>query len=285
MNLHKDLTTQEVNALAAGVEDVLRQLIRPLLGSMSLERMEELLRLVFLEEAERHAHLEKPERAVQVGQLALLTGTDSRRLNKLRGQLSGGERSHFTSKMTPTTQLLDLWSTDPAYVDEQTDQPRALPVTGDAPSLEALMKTSKFIRGVTPRSVADRLVLSGNATEDEAGHLHMVTEKFMPNVTGDVVGAIEVGFIAVERLVETVLTNLESLDTDGPKLYQRAFWTNRLAPHRREEFQDRLTALMEEFEEHGNEVLRELEMNIESPSQVTGGYGLYYFEDRPEEDG
>lgn len=282
MDLHKDLTAQEINALGAGIEGVLRRLIRPLLGSMSLERMEELLRLVFLEEAEKHLHKEYPGRSVPVSQMALLTGTDSRRINKLRGQLGSGERdTHFTSKMTPTTHLLDVWSTDPVYVDELSGQPMALRVTGEAPSLEALMKTSKFIRGVTPRSVADRLVLSGNATEDENGRLHMVTEKFMPNVTGDVQGAIEVGFIAVEHLVDTVLANLENVDGEGMRLYQRAFWTNRLAPHRREEFRDRLTALMEEFEEAGNEVLRELEMNIESPSQVTGGYGLYYFEDRP----
>jgi hypothetical protein len=253
---------------------------------MSLERMEELLRLVFLEEAEKHLHREYPDRSVPVSQLALLTGTDSRRLNKLRGQLGGGEGAQtFTSKMTPTTHLLDLWSTDPGYLDEATGQPLALPVSGEAPSLEALMKSSKFIRGVTPRSVADRLVLSGNAREDDDGRLHMVTEKFMPNATGDVEGAIEVGFIAIGHLVDTVLTNLERLDSRGPRLYQRAFWTHRLAPHRRAEFQDRLTALMEDFEERGNTVLRELEMNMETPSQVTAGYGLYYFEDRSRDEG
>lgn len=284
VNLHKDLTSQEVSALGAGFEGVLRRLIRPLIGSISLKRMEEMLRLVFLEEAEKHLRREYPGRSAPVSQMALLTGTDPRQLNKLRAQSSytGGERAtSYTSKMTPTTHLLDLWSTDPAYVDDARGQPVALPVTGEAPSLEALMKESKFIRGVTPRSVADRLVLSGNATEDGEGRLHMVTEKFMPSVTGDVEGAIEVGFIAIERLVETVVTNLEHLEDEVTPLYQRAFWTHRLAPHRREEFQDRLTRLMEDFEESGNAVLRELEMSLESPSQVTGGYGLYYFEERP----
>lgn len=283
MDLNKDLTAQEINALGVGVETVLRRLIRPLLGSMSLERLEELLRLVFVEEAERHLRREFAGRSSPVSQMALLTGMDTRRLNRLRsGPAYGaeGERGGgFTSNMTPTTHLLDLWSTDPAYLDDDSGQPVTLPVVGPAPSLEALMKSSKFIRGVTPRSVADRLVLSGAATEGDDGALRMVTEKFLPKASGDVEGAIEVGFHAIGRLVDTVITNLENIDRDAPRLYQRAYWTNRLAPHRQDEFRERLTALMSEFEDRATGVLADMEMNIESPSQVTGGFGLYYFED------
>jgi hypothetical protein len=287
MNLHKDLTAQEVTALGAGVESVLRRLIRPLLGSMSLARMEELLRLVFIEEAERHLRREYPGRSAPVSQMALLTGLDTRQLNKLRSRLGlvdRGERSDaFSSNVTPTTHLLDLWSTDPGYTDPNTGQPCALEITGPAPSLEALMKSSTFIRGVTPRSVADRLVLSGSATETEDGRLHMVTEKFLPSASSDVEGAIEVGFHAIGRLVDTVVTNLERLGSETPRLYQRAYWTNRLAPHRQEEFRARMNELMADFEDEGTQILMEMEMKIEAPSQVTGGFGLYYFEENPGE--
>lgn len=283
MNLHKHLKAQEVNALSAGLEAVLRRFIRPLIGSMSLARLEELLRLVFVEEAERHLRREYPGRSAPVSQLALLTGLDTRQLNKLRSRPGFGERggriSGFASKITPTTHLLDLWSTDPDYTEMESGQPRPLAITGPAPSVEALMRSSTFIRGVTPRSVADRLVLSGAATEDDEGRLRMVTEKFLPSASGDVEGAIEVGFHAIGRLVDTVFTNLERLGTDKPRLYQRAYWTNRLAPHRQAEFRTRLTGLMADFEDQGTAVLTDMEMKIESPSQVTGGFGLYYFED------
>jgi len=282
LNLHKQLKSQEVGALGAGLEAVLRRFIRPLIGSMSLARLEEMLRLVFVEEAERHLRREYPGRSVPVSQLALLTGLDTRQLNKLRSRAGFGEGgkgiSGFSSNITPTTHLLDLWSTNPDYTEAESGQPRPLAITGPAPSLEALMRSSTFIRGVTPRSVADRLVLSGAATEDDGGNLHMVTEKFLPSVPGDVEGAIEVGFHAIGRLVETVFTNLERLGTDQPRLYQRAYWTNRLAPHRQAEFQARLGDLMADFEEQGTAVLTEMEMKIEAPSQVTGGFGLYYFE-------
>lgn len=285
MDLHKELTAQEVAALGAGVESVLRRLIRPLLGSMSLARMEELLRLVFIEEAERHLRREYPGRSAPVSQMALLTGLDTRQLNKLRSRLGlvdRGERSDaFASNVTPTTHLLDLWSTDPDYTDPDTGQPCTLSITGPAPSLEALMKSSTFIRGVTPRSVADRLVLSGSATELEDGRLRMVTEKFLPSASSDVEGAIEVGFHAIGRLVDTVVVNLERLGSESPRLYQRAYWTNRLAPHRQDEFRARLTELMATFEDEATEVLTEMEMKIEAPSQVTGGFGLYYFEEMP----
>lgn len=291
MDLQKELKSQEVSALGNGVVSVLRRLVRPLIGVMSLARLEELLRLVFVEEAERHLRKEYPDRSVPVGQMALLTGLDTRQLNRLRarpGYGGEGERGGFTSTMTPTTHLLDLWSTDPAYLDDATGQPRPLDVFGPAPSLEALMKASRFLRGVTPRSVADRLVLSGSATEDGNGRLHMVTEKFLPSASSDVEGAIEVGFHAIGRLVDTVIANLEQLGgADAPRetdrLYQRAYWTNRLAPHRRDEFRDRLTALMTEFEDQGTRLLTDMEMKIESPSQLTAGFGLYYFEDRAED--
>lgn len=285
MDLNKDLTAQEITALGTGVETVLRRLIRPLLGSMSLERLEELLRFVFVEEAERHLRREFAGRSSPVSQMALLTGMDTRQLNRLRGRpaygAEGDRGGGFASNMTPTTHLLDLWSTDPAYLDETSGQPIALPVSGPAPSLEALMKASKFIRGVTARSVADRLILSGAATEGDDGALLMVTEKFLPKASGDVEGAIEVGFHAIGRLVDTVITNLENIDRDAPRLYQRAYWTNRLAPHRQDEFRERLTELMKAFENEATTVLADMEMNIESPSQVTGGFGLYYFEDAP----
>ncbi len=282
MDLHKDLKSQEVTALGAGVASVLRRLVRPLIGVMSLARLEEMLRLVFVEEAEKHLREEFPGRSVPVSQMALLTGLDTRQINKLRqhpGYRSEGERDgDFQSNMTPTTHLLDLWSTDPAYLDEA-GQPLALEVFGEHASLEALMKSSRFIRGVTPRSVADRLVLSGAATEDDSGRLHMVTEKFLPSASSDVEGAIEVGFHAIGRLVDTVIDNLEQLGSDDPRLYQRAYWTNRLAPHRREEFRERLIALMTDFEEQGTALLSDMEMKIESPSQRTAGFGLYEFED------
>lgn len=287
MNLHKDLTAQETTALAEGVISVLRRLIRPLIGSMSLARLQELLRIVFVEEAERRLREEFAGRSVPVSQLALLTGMDTRQLNKLKAHPGFGRdldsRDRFESSMTPSTHLLDVWSTDPSYLDPDSGQPIVLPVTGEAPSLEALMKASRFIRGVTARSVADRLVLSGAATEGRDGRLRMVTEKFLPSQTGDVEGAIEVGFHAIGRLVDTVITNLETLDTDQPRLYQRAYWTNRLAPHQQEAFRERLTGLLSEMEERGTAMIADMEMKIESPSQVSGGFGLYYFEDDPSE--
>jgi len=283
MDLHKRLNNQEVSALSLGVEAVLRRLIRPLIGSVSLARLQEMLRLVYVEEAEEHLRGEYPDRSVPVGQMALLTGMDTRQLNRMRRKPGGTygreDDSRYTNQVTPTTHLLDLWSTDPELVDQDSGQPLPLAVFGKERSIEALMKSSTFIRGVTPRSVADRLVLSGSATETADGRLNMVTDKFLPSHSKDMEGAIEVGFHAIERLVDTVVTNLDHLGTATPRLYQRAYWTNRLAPHRRDEFQQRLHELLADCEDQGTTALAEMEMRIESPSQLTAGFGLYYFED------
>lgn len=283
MDLQKSLTTQEIATLSRWVQAVLRRLIRPLIGSISLARLQEMLRLVFIEVAEEHLRNEYPDRSAPASQMALLTGLDSRQINRLRRSPRSDDaredRKRYQHSMTPSTNLLDRWSTDPALLDEASGQPRALEVFGETASIEALMRASSFIRGVTPRSVADRLVLCGAATEDEDGRLHMVTEKFLPSASSDVEGAIEVGFYAIARLVDTVVTNLENLDTESPRLFQRAYWTHRLAPQQQELFRERLTALLSDCEDQGTSILTEMEMKIDSPSQLSAGFGLYYFED------
>ncbi len=285
MDLQKSLNTHEVSALSRGVQAVLRRLIRPLMGSISLARLQEMLRVVFIEVAEEHLSQEFPDRSPPVGQMALLTGLDSRQINRLRRSSKAGSNSRqsnarYQHSMTPTSLLLDKWSTDPELVDEESGQPRALTVFGEEASIEALMRSTSFIRGVTPRSVADRLILSGTVIEDDDGRLHMVTEMFLPSASSDFEGAIEAGFDAIERLVETVVTNLENPGAEVPRLYQRNFWTYRLAPHQQQALRERLEALLTECEGQGKAILADMEMKIESPSQVTAGFGLYYYEDQ-----
>ncbi|KAA9130998.1 hypothetical protein F3N42_11660 [Marinihelvus fidelis] len=287
MSLQKTLKPQDVAALSSGVESLLRRLIRVLVGHMSLTKLEELVRLVFVEESERQLRREFPNKAPPMSQLALLTGLDSRPLGKIRshpayGQERGPEAS-FMRNFTSTTRLLDKWSTDPGYLDESTGRPLPITIQGQAPSIESLMKSAGFIRGVTARSVAERLELGGAATWDrKTGVLTLVTEKFLPSTNADLAGAVEVGFNAIGHLVDTVLTNLERLDEGQPRDYQRAYWSNRIAPHQVEAFQARITQMMTEFEDQGLALLGEYEMDIESPSQVTAGFGLYYFEDAPD---
>lgn len=286
MSLHKALKPQDVAALSSGVESLLRRLIRILVGHMSLTKLEELVRLIFVEEAERQLVREFPNKAPPKSQLALLTGLDSRPLSRILShpayRQERGPEASFMRNFTSTTRLLDKWSTDPGYLDSESGRPMTISVAGEAPSIEHLMKSSGFIRGVTARSVAERLELGGAATwnRDDAT-LTLVTEKFLPSTNSDLAGAVEVGFNAIGHLVDTVLTNLSHLVDGEPREFQRAYWSNRIAPHQAEAFKARITELMEAFEEEGRELLTNYEMELESPSQVTAGFGLYYFEDEP----
>ncbi|GEM_PF-774897 len=284
MSLQKSLKPQDVAALSSGVESLLRRLIRVLVGHMSLTKLEELVRLVFVEEAERQLQKEFPNKAPPQSQLALLTGLDSRPLSKIRShpayRQERGPEASFMRNFTSTTRLLDKWSTDPEYLDPDSGRPRPITVQGDAPSIEHLMKSSGFIRGVTARSIAERLELGGAATWDrKSGTLMLVTEKFLPSTNTDLAGAVEVGFNAIGHLVDTVLTNLERLAEGEPREFQRAYWSNRIAPHRVEAFKSQLIEMMTTFEDDGWKLLTDYEMDIESPSQVTAGFGIYYFED------
>jgi hypothetical protein len=280
VNLQKSLSAHETELLCEALSDVLHQLIRPLVGSVSLERLEEIVRTVFLREAEALLRKEYAGRPFPVSQMALLTGMETKMISKslkLLGGAGGFEKGTFATTITPMTHLLDRWSTEPGYQSDDSSQPRVIPIFGEKPSIEALMDCSRFPDEVTPRSVADRLILSGAAREQN-GFMSMITEKFMPNANSDVDGAIESGFHSIKWLINTVMKNLGTIEEDSDRLYQRAFWTNRLSPDQQDEFRGRLRKLMTEFQDEAIVLLGDFETNVEMSSQITSGFGLYYFE-------
>ena len=74
MPLTKDEHLQDAAILTRAVENVFRNLIRFLVGRMSLVKLQEMIRFIYVEEAESKLNRERPKHNVTLTRLAILTG-------------------------------------------------------------------------------------------------------------------------------------------------------------------------------------------------------------------
>lgn len=290
MSQREALNSSEVAIIGRGVESVLRRLIRFLVGKISLAKLHELINVIYVEEVDELLRRERPDRQVTLSTMALNTGLDTRVINRIRSS-SGYKRgltneADFYRDLTPAASFLHHWSTDARFTDPDTGLPKPLTITGETGSLEELATLLKLPRGVTIKSVAEQLERSELVHLDwDAGVVEMRMDRYLPSPDRDREGALEVGFVAVGRLLDTVFSNLAADPTRDQRLYQRVFWINRLPRQQRDAFRERFTAWLESAEQEGCRLLDELDQPFDTPGRISVGFGLYLFEDpvEPEE--
>ena len=121
---------KDLEIFARALENLLRTLIRFLVGKISLLKLSEMVRTIYIQEAERQLKLERPEKSVSLTRLAVLTGIDTRTLTKVRNNENYLGPVHKTKRflieMTPENCVLDLWSSDARFLDPKTGNPRLL---------------------------------------------------------------------------------------------------------------------------------------------------------------
>ena len=95
---------KEADLLARAVENVLRKLIRVLVGRITLVKLQEMIRFIYVDETEKKLKSERPGKNVPLTRLALNTGLDTRTLTRVREKLYGEEKpygSQFLAELTP----------------------------------------------------------------------------------------------------------------------------------------------------------------------------------------
>ena len=195
---------QEVAILTRAVENVFRKLIRFLVGRISLVKLQEMIRFIYVEEAENKIRGENPGKNIPLTKLALLSGLDTRTLIKIRNsrkfrQPLHGEKS-FLKDLTPSASILDVWSSKPPYCDEIKSKPMKLEVSGSERSFEALFNETVSNRGVTVTSLLNRLVESGSIVLDRKSNtVEMKRLSYLPSTSNDELGAIEMGFFSYSQ--------------------------------------------------------------------------------------
>lgn len=287
MERRDTLQKSEVAIIGRGVESVLRRLIRFLAGVISLAKLHELIDFIYVEEMEEKLRRENPNRKVTLSNMAMNTGLDTRVISRItnsrgyrRGLINDAE---FFRDSTPAARFLHLWSSDERFVDPETGLPKTLTVRGESGSLEALANELKLPRGVTIKSVVSQLESSELIYYDaETDCIEMRRDRYLPKPGKDREGALEIGFAAVSRLIDTVLGNLDENLPDEERLYQRVYWAYRLPIQQRQVFREKMSALLDEAEQAGYKQLVALDQPFDTPNQITAGFGLYLFEDMPE---
>lgn len=276
---------QESAVLTRGVENVCRKLIRFLIGRISLVKLQEIIKYIYIEEIENKLQKENPSKNIPLTQFALLSGLDTRTLTKVRNDQKYRQplhqESNFLEEITPGASILDTWCSKPPFVDNSSGLPKPLNVAGSAESFEALFEESAKSRGVTYKSLMKRLIESGSVSlNKETMQVTLMTNSYLPANSGDNLGAIEMGFSALGNMVDTITFNINSLETGDDRMYQRGAWTYRLNPKNRKKLGKQLGKLLESTDTKARTLIEKQEDRFASSDQITAGVSLFYFEEQ-----
>ena len=284
MSKSVDARHQESAVLTQGIEHIFRKLIRFLIGRMSLVKLQEIVKFIYVEEIENRLKKENPKKNIPLSQFALLSGLDTRTLTKIRNdqkyQHPLYEEINFLDEITPGASILDTWCSTPPFVNSSTGEPDILEISGEGKSFEALFKAATTSRGVTYKSLLKRLAESGAVkVDDESKTVALLRNSYLPTNSDDRLGAMEMGFSALGNMLDTVTHNINSIENGEERFFQRGTWTYRLDVKKAHQVRAELRELLTDTELKARDTLKSHEDPYQSLEQITAGISLFYFEE------
>jgi len=274
----------DVAILTRAVENVFRKLIRLLIGKMSLKKLQEMIQVIFVEEAEAKLRRETPGKNVPLSTLAVVTGFDTRTLTRIKGKESYlkpfHEEKRFLSEITPECSVLDVWESSSKYRNSKSGKPRVLAIRGSKGSFESLIGDSNSTRGVTVTSFLQRLEASKSIVVDKANNtVQMIDKRYTPFESEDQTENVKIGMAAVGNLVDTIAYNLKASTQGREPFYQRGCWTHRLDKNESEKLRTLVKKFLFKTDERARKIMKPFEQDTVSNDQVTAGISLFYFEE------
>ncbi len=274
---------RDVAILTRAVENVFRKLIRMLIGRMSLKKLQEMIQIIFVEEADAKLAREAPGKNVPLTKLGSLTDLDTRTLTKIRSSYSPGQPIHLDSSFlkgfTPGFKVLDLWLNGNKYLDQETKKPMPLRFTGGGITFESLVDEAVSARGVTARSMLERLVENKFVRFDTVNdQIELVREDYI-FLSNEELDMIDIGFSAIASLATTVDNNIKNAEHLSGRFYQRGCWTYRLSKKNQIVFRKAMLDFLHEVDKKAKDAILPFEDNNELPDQITAGISMFYFED------
>jgi len=285
MSTPSEAALPDIAILTRAVEIVFRKIIRMLIGKISLKKLQEMVQVIFVEEAEAKLKLESPGKNVPLSTLAVVSGFDTRTLTKIKsreGYLKPfHEEKRFLSEITPECSVLDLWESSPQYKDSKTGKPRTLKIRGPKTSFEALIRASSTTRGVTVTSFLQRLEASKSIVVDKTNNtVKMIDKRYTPFESEDQTANAKIGMAAVGNLVDTISHNLKALSEGKESFYQKGCWTNRLDKEDRIKLRRLIKKFLLKADEKARKIIKPFEQDVVSKDQITAGISMFYFEEK-----
>ena len=136
---------------------VFRKVVRLVIGSVSLPALYDILKAIYVEEAQTKLLREgsKPTKSA----IALITGLDTRMVSSVLAQ--NLDTTIQNQNVNPENALLAYWSTDPFFQDSDTGKPAELPISGRGKTFQGLVLKA-IGRNITVKTVMDRLAAWGS---------------------------------------------------------------------------------------------------------------------------
>ncbi len=270
---------QEAAILARAVENVFRKLIRFLVGRISLIRLQEMIRYIYVEEAEKSLRAKNPGKNVPLTQLGLITGLDTRTLVLVRKRLEENEkqyRQQFLAELTPESAIVEAWAE--RIRREGAGATSVLNYGNEKEQFEQLVRATISGRGITIQSIIERLVATKSIVQDRENHsLELVVEEFSPYLSDDEPNMLNAALSAISNLVSTLEHNMAAPRDE--KFFQRQSWTFRLDPADRERFRQTMREMLESFKSNSEAGIKPWESESYGKDRLTAGVGFYYFEE------
>ena len=271
---------QEASLLTHAVENVFRKLVRLLVGRISLVKLQEMIRHIYVEETEVKLRAEDPGRNVPLTRLALSTGLDTRALVQIRRLIQLGEpqyRQKFLSELTPESAVVEAWAGRVRSAPDGDDRSE-LDYGSDDAGFETLVRAAVPTRGITTQSILQRLVATRSVEQDrERKTLRLLVDHFSPYLSQDEPSILNAALSAISNLISTVEHNLGAGSPD--LLFQRQKWTFRLDSDDLQDFRQAMREMLERREVEAEEAIEPWERDSYSPELLTAGVGFYYFEE------
>jgi hypothetical protein len=252
---------------------VFRKVVRLVIGSVSLPALYDILKAIYVEEAQTKLLREgsKPTKSA----IALITGLDTRMVSLVLSQ--NLDATIQNQNVNPENALLAYWSTDPFFQDSDTGKPAALPISGRGKTFQGLVLKA-IGRNITVKTVMDRLLAWGSikVNRGDIDTVELISITYLP-LSDDRVKHTEIGLLEASRVLGAVIHNMNP-DREF-RVPQQGRWTYRLAPDRYKDFRKKVRTLLEKQIKEGESLLEEFEETTSQPGQLTVGIGWYQWGD------
>ena len=258
---------------------VFRKIVRLVIGSISLPALVDILKAIYVEEAQKKLLREgsKPTKSA----LALITGLDTRVVSSVLAQ--NLDTTIENKNVNPEHALIDLWTSDPFFQDPETGLPAKLPIEGRGRTFQSLVLRS-IGRNITVKTVIGRLLASKNirVVHNDIEEVELLSMIYSP-ISNDRAKQTEVGLIEASRVLSAVIHNMNA--DPKSRVPQQGRWTYRLDPENYKDFRRKIRKLLDKQIKEGESLLEEFEEATKQDDQLTVGIGWYQWGDHePEEE-
>ncbi len=275
--MNKAPPSTDAASLTDAVGLVLRRIVRLMVGTISFPALMEILKVLYVEEAEKK--LKRTNSKPTKSALALITGLDTRVVSSVVNRRY--DISLEPKNICAENALLDMWTNDPFFSDEDSKVPLVLPIEGRGRTFQGLVLRS-IGRNITVKTVLDRLLSSGNIRiiSDATERVEMLSLFYSP-ITDDRANMTDIAFIESSRVLSAAIHNINS-DIDS-RVPQQGRWTYRLSPTKYGEFRQEVRLLLQKQIKEGEALLEKFEEAQKQPGQLTVGIGWYQWGDHDSE--